>query len=272
MRWRRSFATARRQRGAPELIAFMVGTITGIFATAPREHLAILHQDVRHTFRHGCAGSACYTALAIVILGASASERTRIVSVIHAICFAPLPYVHAGDLVLIRQLAPQARIPGCRFSVAEIADYARATNLFLSRRISQHGLHALGEGDGTRPHGCCVTRFLRIFGIKPLLGRASSGLTTRPERPPVLLMSYEYWQKRGADPHIVGRAFRMNTASTIVVGVLPPYPNIRRERCFMPTGRVPLSIRPTIVANRSGPNDAGVRTMKPALCRKPPPI
>src|SRR5690349_7793568 len=72
------------KRGVAALIALWWETITGIFSTAPREHLAILLQDVRRTFRT-MRRERTYTALAIVILALGIGANTALFSVIHAI-------------------------------------------------------------------------------------------------------------------------------------------------------------------------------------------
>ena len=47
----------------------------------------------------------------------------------------------------------------------------------------------------------------------------------RPIARPVLILSYEFWQRSfGGDRNVVGRTYTMNDKQHVVVGVLPPIP------------------------------------------------
>ena len=128
------------------------------------------------------------------------------------------------------------------FSVAEIADY-RARNHTFASLVEYHsmGFTLLGEGEAERVRtGVVSPDFFEIFGVTPLLGRAFRADDDRAGGPAVLLLSYEYWRKRGSDRHIVGKAFRMNDREHIVVGVLPSVPQYPDENdVFMPTAACP---------------------------------
>ena len=63
-----------------------------------------------------------------------------------------------------------------------------------------------------------------MFGVTPALGRDFRAADEELNAPAVLLMSYEYWQRKGSDPDIVGKVFRMNDREHTVIGVLPPMP------------------------------------------------
>jgi putative ABC transport system permease protein len=63
-----------------------------------------------------------------------------------------------------------------------------------------------------------------------------------PGAPPVLLLSYKYWQTHhGGDPGVVGRSFTMNDRVHTVVGVLPNIPQYPAENdVYMPVDSCPF--------------------------------
>jgi putative ABC transport system permease protein len=246
-------ADVARTSGGLGMLALWWETVVGIFTTAPREHLSILSQDVSHAMRM-MRREWGHTALAVIILGLGIGANTALFSVINAILLRPLPYPRGGDLVLIRQTAPKADIRSMPFSVAEIDDY-RGRNQTFQAIAEYHSMlfMLLGEGETERVRtGVVSSDFFDIFGVKPVLGRGFQAADDKPRAAAVLLMSNEYWQRRGADPNIVGKRVRMNDREHVVIGVLPPLPQYPNENdVFMTTSACPFRSAPRFVSNRN---------------------
>ena len=62
----------------------------------------------------------------------------------------------------------------------------------------------------------------RVLGVAPLLGRDFTDEDGKAGAPPVVMLSYQFWQRKfGGDPAIVGKTIVLNHQSTTVIGVVP---------------------------------------------------
>jgi len=77
--------------GTMALLALWRDTIRGIVATAPREHLDVLQQDVRYGIRN-LRRSAGFTAVAIAALAIGIGANTAVFSIVDGVLFKALPY------------------------------------------------------------------------------------------------------------------------------------------------------------------------------------
>ena len=84
--------------------------------------------------------------------------------------------------------------------------------------------------------------YFEVLGVKPLLGRTFEPADDRTGAPPVLVLSYEYWENNfGADAAIIGKTFELNDKVHTVIGVLPPVPQYPDENnVYMPTSACPF--------------------------------
>ncbi len=245
---------ASSRAGGAGLLVLWSETILGIFRTAPREHLAILRQDVRYALRR-MAKEPGYVAIAVVILALGIGANTAVFSVLNAVLARPLPYAHGEALLHIHQVAPKATISEMHFSVPEINDYRRQNSTFEEFAEYHTMLFTLlGQGDTERVRtGVVSAGFFGMFGVTPALGRDFRAADEQLNAPAVLLMSYEYWQRKGSDPDIVGKVFRMNDREHTVIGVLPPMPQYPHENdVFMTTAACPFRSASRFVGNREG--------------------
>ena len=63
---------------------------------------------------------------------------------------------------------------------------------------------------------------LRTLGTPPLLGRWIAMADEAPGRAPVVVLSYDYWQRRfGGDPNVVGKTLNLHSVPAEIVGVSP---------------------------------------------------
>jgi len=72
-------------------------------------------------------------------------------------------------------------------------------------------------------YGELVTgNYFQVLGVRPLIGRPIMPSDDAVSQPPVVVLTYPYWQKRfQSDPEILGRAIAINRRPTTVIGVLP---------------------------------------------------
>jgi putative ABC transport system permease protein len=228
-------------------------TAKGIFTTAPREHLSMLHQDSNFALRM-MRKNLGFTIAAIIVLGLGIGANTAIFSVVNAVLLKPLPYEHGERLLMLRERLSHGAPAGTNVSVPEMLDYRRQ-NRSLDAVVEYHNMQfiLLGRPEPQQVEtGVVSWNFFDVFGAKPLLGRNFAPEDEKEGAPAVLLLSYEFWLRSfGGDPTVIGKVFRMNDKPHTVVGVLPPFPQYPHENdVYMPSSACPFRSGPHMIANR----------------------
>jgi putative ABC transport system permease protein len=229
-------------------------TVTGIFTTAPREHLAMLRQDSSFALRM-MRKNLGFTIAAVVVLGLGIGANTAIFSVVNAVLLKPLPYEHGERLLMVRQHRQQGGALN-NASVPEMNDF-RQQNRSLDALVEYHNMQFILLG-GSEPQrvetGVVSWNFFDVFGVKPLAGRMFEPHDEKTGAPAVLLLSFEYWERSfGGDLTVVGKTFRMNDKPHTVIGILPPFPQYPNQNdVYMPSVACPFRSNPQLIANRQG--------------------
>ena len=203
------------------------------------EHLG---QDLRYGVRI-LFKSPGFTAVALLALALGIGANTALFSVVYGVLLRPLPYTDGNHLVEVQQQARAMSDGDMLFSVMEINDY-RAQSRTLDDLEEYHSMQfiLLGRQPDRVQTGVVSAGFFPMLGVKPLLGRVFRPSDDQIGAPPVLVLSYTYWQRAfGGDPKIVGQTFKMNDRMHTVVGVLPPIPQYPRENdVYMPVSACPF--------------------------------
>lgn len=217
-----------------------------------------LFQDVRYGIRI-LLNSPSYTCAALLALALGIGANTALFSVVYSVLLRPLPYADADHLVVLQQRAPGVSVESVPFSVKEIEDY-RAQMHSVDQLEEYHGMYfiLLGRQPDRVQTGVVSHGFFSLLGVKPLRGRLFQASDDTMGAPPVLVLSYAYWQRAfGGDPDIIGKAFKMNDRMHTVVGVLPPIPQYPRENdVYMPISSCPFRSNPSHLEDR------GMRMMR----------
>jgi len=200
-------------------------------------------QDLRLAFR-ALARSPAFTLAVLVTLALGIGASTAIFSVIYGVLLRPLPYPQGERLVHLAQPARLSAVKNVGISPIEIRELrARATT--VTDLVEYHAMPFVILG-GQEPErvqtGVVSAEFFQTLGVRPLLGRLFEKGEDLPGAPPVLLLSYKYWQAHlGGDPRVVGRTFTMNDRVHTVVGVLPNIPQYPAENdVYMPVDSCPF--------------------------------
>jgi putative ABC transport system permease protein len=257
-----------QRSGARGVFKLWWETISGIFRTAPREHVAMFAQDAGFALRM-MRKNPGFTLAAVLTLALGIGANSAIFSVVNAVLLKPLPYEHGDRLIVIEQQAPRAGLWHQPFSVQEINDY-RGQNSSLDGLVEYHNMNfiLLGRSEPERVESGVVSwNFFDVFGVKPLFGRAFRSADEQPGAPAVLLLSYEYWIRSfGGDPTVVGKAFTMNDRIHTVIGVLPPVPQYPDENdVYMPTTACPFRSGKAMMENRSARMMSAFARLKPGV-------
>ncbi|HEV7991696.1 MAG TPA: ABC transporter permease [Gemmatimonadaceae bacterium] len=167
-------------------------------------------------------------ALAVVVtLGLGIGATTAIFSVVRGVMLKPLPHREGDRLMYLRQ---SIRGPGgedIAFSVPEIADFRTGSKTLAGiAEYSPITLTLVGDNDAVRIDVGLVTgNYFSVMGLSPVLGRSFTEGDDGKSAAPVMMLTYDYWQKRfGGDRAVVGRTLRVAGKAVTVVGVLQPAP------------------------------------------------
>jgi ABC-type antimicrobial peptide transport system permease subunit len=212
-----------------------------------------LRQDVAYGLR-GLARNPGYAAIVVLTLALGIGANTAIFSVVHGVLMRPLPYRGPDRIVLLHQAAPRIGEPSFGFSVPDFMDFRERQRAF-SALSEYHSMWfiLLGRPEPERVQtGVVSDNFFDLLGVKPLLGRAFQPGEDKPGSAPVLMLSYNFWQKSFAgDPKVVGQVVEMNNRPHTIVGVLPPLPAFPNEdHVFMPASACPFRGRDSVLTNR----------------------
>jgi predicted permease len=210
-----------------------------------------------------------FTIVAVVTIALGIGANTAIFSAIYGVLLRPLPYQDGEQLVVLRQQAPLAGVENMGFSVKEIQDY-REQNHTLGELVEYHSMSFILYG-GDEPDriqtGVVSADFFEVIGVKPLMGRTFLPSDETHGAEPVLVLSYDYWQRRhGGDQQIVGKVFTMNDRPHIVVGVLPPVPQYPNDNdVYMPTSDCPTRSSERFIGDRNSRMMGVFGRLKPAV-------
>jgi predicted permease len=160
-----------------------------------------------------------FTAIALITLAIGIGANTIMFSVVNALLFRPMHVKNPDRLVHC----------GIRnFGFVTYAMYAdmRDDNPVFSDLIA----HNYGSYRGTWVQGDMVrhmdllyvsTNYFSALGVTPAYGRTFLPEEERYGAEPVVVLSYQFWQRQGADPRIVGQYVNINARPCRIVGVAP---------------------------------------------------
>ncbi|HLN59322.1 MAG TPA: ABC transporter permease, partial [Thermoanaerobaculia bacterium] len=182
-----------------------------------------LVQDAKYALRT-LGKSPGFTVLAVVTLALGIGFNTAVFSVVDAAVFRPLAYSRPGELVRIWDSNPGRGFDRFSASPPNFVDW-RAQNTTLAGMAAFTGDDATltAEGEPLRLRGYAVSPALfPVLGVSPLYGRAFDAEDESPGREPVVLLSWQFWQRRfGGDTGVVGRTISLDGKSRTIRGVMP---------------------------------------------------
>ncbi len=186
--------------------------------------LPVFFQDLRYALRR-LRNSLGFTATAVIIMGLGIGANTAIFSIINGIfVHPPLPYRNPSETVRIYTLEPNSTRPSS-ISYPDYLDYRDRSDLFSAAAASNDGifLNVLTKDVSETFVGEAFSAELfLILNASPHLGRAFRPEEDLPGSDPVVIISYEAFQRwHGGDPDILGKTLRINSHPVTVVGIGP---------------------------------------------------
>ncbi|AND69777.1 hypothetical protein ATSB10_23230 [Dyella thiooxydans] len=185
-----------------------------------------------------------YALLSVAVLGVGLGVTLFLFSLVNTLIIDPLPMPQPDRLMAVG--APSFHDNG--IETIDSADY-------MALRKGMHSIDAMGayqgtgvsvdQGQGATYHvGSRMTAsMMSLLGIEPLLGRVLQPSDETPGAASVMLLGESLWRHGfHADPHIIGRAIRVDGAWATVVGVVPA----RMTRLPVTDNQIwmPMTLRP----------------------------
>ncbi|HEY7913675.1 MAG TPA: ABC transporter permease, partial [Blastocatellia bacterium] len=179
-------------------------------------------QDLRYGIRV-LASKPFFTIVAILAVALGIGANTAIFSAVNAVLLRPLPFEGPDRIVSLFVVSPER--PDLRgvFSYPDFMDYKTRSQSLAHVAAYQQSGTVLGTGDDrVRVTGVHVSADLfPILGVQPFAGRVFTPEEDRLEAPPVVVLSYEFWQAHFAgDTSIIGQTIKLAGDRT-VIGVMP---------------------------------------------------
>ena len=180
--------------------------------------------DLRYALRM-LIKSPGFTVVAVLTLALGIGANSAIFSVIDAVLLRSLPFPNAARLTMIWATAPQH--PGDDRQVHSYLDYLdlRAQNHTFTAMAGYTGASTIwgtGEDSEDVPGLAVTSDIFEVLGTRPLLGRGFSRADEKPDAMRVVVISYQFWQRRfAADPNIIGKQITMAGHVHTITGVMP---------------------------------------------------
>jgi predicted permease len=201
-----------------------------------------LWQDVRYGLRM-LAKAPGFTAVAVLTLALGIGANTAIFSLIDAVMLRSLPVKDPQHLVVFKWAAHKdpkyhgysnhgdcgsgGNGSGCSFSVPLFEAMHAQANTFsgLTAFSGPMQLDLSGNGPASIGRGEIVSGdFFATLGVNMFLGRPLGPADDTTSAPPVMVLSYGYWQSAfGGDRAAIGRTVRLNNVTFQIVGVAEPH-------------------------------------------------
>lgn len=194
----------------------------------------MLLQDIRYAART-LSRNPGFAAIAVLCLAMGIGVNSTIFSVVNGVIIKPFPYPDSDRIVVLDSTNQRLDVNQGGISYPDFKDL-RDQNTTLQAVAAFSG-RSLTISDGTsepeRYTGSTISwNLFDLLGTPPVVGRGFAPDDDRPGAEPVVMLSYEVWQRRyHGDSSIVGRAVSVNARPHTVIGVMPPrfaFPEISR--------------------------------------------
>ena len=183
-----------------------------------------LYADVRYALR-SLRRSPAFALVTILTLALGIGANSAIFSVLNGVVLRPLQYGEPDRLVRIASRFPTLGFDKFWISPPEYLELQERNRSFLALGGYRTGQASVGGDDAPlRATSAIATHELfDVLGVAPARGRAFDEQEDAPNTEPVVVLSWELWQRAfGGAENIVGRSVRVNGSEARVTGVMPP--------------------------------------------------
>jgi putative ABC transport system permease protein len=179
-------------------------------------------QDIRYGVRV-LRRSKGLTVIAALMLATAVAASTSLFAVVDAVLLAPLPYAHAGQLVVLFESYVTQHAPTVSVTPGNFLEWqARARTIAAMTTIDQRQQNLTSDGDPVQVNVGAVSRgFAATVGVQPVAGRMFAEAEFEPGRERVAILSHALWTTRFGRGAVEGRSIVLDDQPYTVVGVMP---------------------------------------------------
>src|SRR5262249_47691783 len=169
-----------------------------------------------------------FTSVAVLLLALGIGANTAIFSVVDAVLLKSLPVKNPEQLVLIERDDGAPVTKGSRDLPSAFFEQLRSKPEALAGVCAFLGRDRINVAVDVQAEVAYAQEvsggFFAVLGVNALLGRNITEEDDKvPGAHPVIVISYDYWQRRFArDPAIVGKSIAVNGHPFTIIGVAPP--------------------------------------------------
>jgi putative ABC transport system permease protein len=150
-----------------------------------------------------------------------------IYTVVQKVLIEPLPYKDPDDLYFAwRDYRPRFDLNRGWLGGTDVAELQKAGGVIedAAALLRQLATFSVREGADAMEIPVMLTspNLFELVGVQPILGRGFARTEVGPNRPQVIVLTYDLWNRLGADPAILGTTVRLNGQPFTVIGVMPP--------------------------------------------------
>ncbi len=182
-------------------------------------------QDIRYDSRV-LAKKPLFTGITILTLALGIGANTAMFSVIDAVLLRPLPFKDSDRLVIGRKSYDGGRTTSGPVSGYDWSDYREKSRSFEYLSMMMWAPFRTTVTGGEEPERVNLLfvswDLFRMLQVSPAIGRHFREDEAVAGAPPVVMLSYGYWQRRfGGDPGVIGKTLTASGAPLSVIGVMP---------------------------------------------------
>jgi putative ABC transport system permease protein len=209
-----------------------------------------IRKDLRYALR-SLRRQPGFAFVTILTLALGIGANTAVFSVVNGVLLRPLPYPHPDRIELITSQFPDIGFDQFWISPPEFVEYRDHNQAFEAVGAYAVRNVTLGSDPPSRPMGALVSaELMPALGVPPLRGRWFTQEDTLPHAPPVVILSYELWQRDfGGDTAIVGRNITVNDLQQQVVGIMPAGFDVHDSKVEI---WAPLTLDPSTFSDNRG--------------------
>jgi len=164
-----------------------------------------------------------FTLAAILVLGLGIGLNATMFSLVHALAWAARPFAEPDRLVQL--YSHDARNDDYR-AFSHQAYEALTARQEVFQGILAHNPTIVGIGEGAesrRTFSVVVSRnYFDVLGTRLVEGRTFTAEEDKPGQDvPVVIATWNYWQRTGFDPNVLGTTIRVNERPFTIVGIAP---------------------------------------------------
>src|ERR1700722_4217672 len=179
-------------------------------------------QDVRYGMRM-LLNKPGFTVAAVLVLALGIGANSAVFSLINAFLLKPLHVQKPDELAGL--YSRDIRHPDTyrAFSYPNYVDIRDKNQVFSSLTAFNMALVGIQEGDNTRRTFAAVisSNYFSTLGVALAKGRAFLAQDETPGGELTAIVTYPFWEKKGADPQLVGKPVRINGRLFTIVGITP---------------------------------------------------